>query len=160
MTVAAAVSDASPLIVFHQFGRLDLVRAVLGEVLIPSAVAREIAPSLGDPPPWMRVMGLPSPRDPFPWEPTLDPGEAEAEAIALAPEVSAGQILLDDRPARRTAEQLGLFVVGALGLLLEAQRQGFVSDVWIELDAVIDAGFNVGRSLYVDVLALAQEHSG
>lgn len=158
MSVPPAVSNASPLIVFHQIGRLDLVRAVLGEVLIPPTVASEIAPSLGDPPPWMRVKVLPSVRDPFPWESTLDPGEAEA--IALALEVTAGQILLDDRPARRTAEQLGLVVVGSLGLLLEAHRQELVSDVRAELDAMIGAGFYVGQALYADVLALAREHCG
>jgi predicted nucleic acid-binding protein len=157
MNVPPSVSDASPLIVFHQIGRLDLVRAVLGEVLIPSVVAREIAPSLGEPLPWMRVMTSPSVRDPFPWESTLDPGEAEA--IALALEVSAGQILLDDRPARRTAEQLCLFVVGSLGILLEAHRLGLVRDVQAELDAMINAGFYVGDALYAEVLALAREVS-
>ncbi len=159
MNVSPAVSDASPIIVFHQIGRLDLVRAVLGEVLIPSAVASEIAPSLGEPPPWMSVKVLPSVRDPLPWESTLDPGEAEA--IALALEVSAGQILLDDRPARRTAERLGLVVVGSLGLLLEAHRQGLVRDVRAEVDAMVDSGFFVGQSLYAEVLALARElHPG
>lgn len=127
MNLPPAVSDASPLIVFHQVGRRDLIRAALGQVLIPSAVASEIAPSLGDPLPWMRVMQPSSVRGTFPWESPLAPGEAEA--IALALELFAGQILRDDRPARRTAEQLGLRVVGSLGLLLEAHRQGRVSDV-------------------------------
>jgi predicted nucleic acid-binding protein len=158
MNAPPAVSDASPLIVFHQIGRLDFVRAVLGAVLIPSAVASEIAPSLGDPLPWMRVMQIPSVHGSFPWESTLDRGEAEAIALALA--VSAGQIVLDDRPARRTAEQLGLSVVGSLGILLEAHRQGLVSDVRAKLGAMMEAGFYVGQSLYAEVLALAQEHSG
>lgn len=158
MIGSPAVSDASPLIVFHQIGRLDLVRAVLGEVLILSAVASEIAPSLGDSATWMRVMNAPSVRDSLSWESGLDPGETEA--IALALEVSAAQILLDDRPARRTAERLGLHVVGSLAILLEAHRQELVSDVRAELDAMIDAGFYVGRSLYEEVLALAQEQAG
>lgn len=155
MSPSPSVSDASPLIVFHQITRLELVRSVLGEVLIPPAVASEIAPSLGDLPPWMRVSELPSGGGPFPWGTTLDRGETEA--IALALEASASQIVLDDRPARRTAEQLGLFVVGSLGLLLEAHRLGLMGDVRADMDAMIDAGFYVGQSLYADVLKLAQE---
>jgi predicted nucleic acid-binding protein len=155
MSGAPAVSDASPLIVYHQIGRLDLVRAILEEVLIPPAVASEIAPSLGKPPGWIRVVEFPVARDPFPWESTLDRGEAEA--ISLALEVSAGQIVLDDRPARRTAEQVGLFVVGSLGLLLEAHRLGLEADVQTAMDAMVDAGFFVGLPLYEEVLALARE---
>jgi predicted nucleic acid-binding protein len=155
MSVPLAVSDASPLIVFHQIKRLELVRAVLREILIPPAVASEIAPSLGDPPPWMRVSEMPSVREPVSWGAALDRGEIEA--IALALEVSASQIVLDDRPARRTAEQLGLFVVGSLGLLLEAQRRGFIGTVREDLDAMIAAGFYVGQPLYEEVLALAHE---
>jgi predicted nucleic acid-binding protein len=155
MSVPPAVSDASPLIVFHQINRLELVNAVLGEILIPPAVASEIAPSLGNLPPWMRVSELPAVRDPFPWGSTLDRGETEV--IALALEVSSSQIVLDDRPARRAAEQLGLFVVGSLGLLLDAHRQGFIGTVRENLDAMIEAGFYVGRSLYEEVLTLANE---
>jgi uncharacterized protein len=155
MSDAPAVADASPLIVFHQITRLELVRSVLGEVLIPPAVASEIAPSLGDPPAWIHVAPVPPVLLQVPWEATLDRGETEA--IALALEVTAGQILLDDRPARRAAKQLGLSVVGSLGMLLEARRLGIVDDVQPDLEAMIGVGFFVGRSLYEEVLALAAE---
>jgi uncharacterized protein len=145
MNGAPAVADASPLTVFHQIARPELVRSVLGEVLIPPAVASEIAPSLGDPPPWIQVIALPLVRPQFPWESTLDRGEAEA--IALALQMSAIQIVLDDRPARRAAEQLGLSVVGSLGLLLEARRQGIIAVVQPYLDAMIGVGFFIGPSL-------------
>jgi predicted nucleic acid-binding protein len=156
MRGAPAVSDASPLIVFHQIERLEIVRAVLGEVLIPPAVASEIAPSLGNPPPWIQVSHSPSVRGTFPWWSSLHRGEVEA--VALAIEVSASKILLDDRPARRVAKQLGLFVVGSLGLLLDAQRRGFIGKVRPMLDAMIDVGFRVGWPLYEEILEIAGEH--
>jgi hypothetical protein len=39
-------------------------------------------------------------------------GDSEREAMALAAEVAADAILLDDRPARRAAEAAGLTAIG------------------------------------------------
>jgi predicted nucleic acid-binding protein len=38
----AAVSDSSPLITYAQIGRLDLLRLVFGEILIPPAIWQEV----------------------------------------------------------------------------------------------------------------------
>jgi predicted nucleic acid-binding protein len=110
MTVDVTVCNASPLIVFHQIGRLELAGEVLGNVLIPPAVANEIAPSMGTPPSWVQITSSPFALDPMPWWSSLDPGEIEA--IALALDRSARLVVLDDRSARRAARQLGLKVVG------------------------------------------------
>lgn len=155
MSAPSVVADASPLIVFCQIDRLDLVRGILGELLIPPAVAQEVAPSLGEPPAWICVVQLPSDRGSFSWEASLDRGETEAISLALS--ISANQILLDDRPARRVAESLGLHVVGSLGLLLEAFHRGLIADVQPLMDAMIRVGFHVGSSLYDEVLMLADE---
>ena len=44
--MAAVVADASVLIALGQIGQLSLLEKLFGEVMIPSAVAREVAPSL------------------------------------------------------------------------------------------------------------------
>ncbi|MBX3402355.1 MAG: hypothetical protein KF699_02975 [Phycisphaeraceae bacterium] len=44
-------------------------------------------------------------------------GPGEREAIALALELAASTLLVDDRDARATAQQSGLFVTGTLGVL-------------------------------------------
>jgi uncharacterized protein len=157
MTVGVTVCNASPLIVFHQIGRLELARAVLGSVLIPPAVASEIAPSLGVPPSWVEISSSsPFALDPMPWWPSLDPGEIEAIAVAL--ELSARLVVLDDRSARRAARQLGLKVVGSVGVLLQAQQRGLIGSVRPDLDAMVAVGFHVSRALYEGVLAISEEH--
>ena len=50
--------------------------------------------------------------------------EGEAEAIALAHEIGAKVVLLDERDARRAAKQLGLRVLGTVGILIWARRAG------------------------------------
>lgn len=155
MTEARAVSDSSPLIVFHQIERLELINAVLGNVLIPPVVASEIAPSLGEPPEWVQVRRHAQPRGPEPWWSSLDPGEIAA--ISLAIEVSAPRILIDDLPARHIAEHLGLHVVGSLGLLLDAYRLRLLGDIQPVLDAMIEVRFHIGRSLYEEILGIARD---
>jgi hypothetical protein len=82
----------------------------------------------------------------------LDAGEAEA--IALAVEMQADIVLLDERLARRVGARLGLRFVGVLGLLVESKRRGLIPFVKPVLDALITrAGFWVGNSLYLRVLA-------
>ena len=156
MTGDVTVCNASPLIVFHQIGRLELFRAVLGKVLIPTAVAIEIAPSMGVPPSWIQMSSSSVALNPMPWWSSLDRGEIEA--IALALDFSARSVLLDDRSARRAAHQLGLNVVGSVGVLLEAHRRGLIGAVQPDLDAMIEAGFHLSRALYAEILAIAEEH--
>jgi len=57
----------------------------------------------------------------------LDRGEAEV--IALAQERQADLVLLDEKEAREFAERLGLRVLGTLGLLVWAKREGLVAVV-------------------------------
>ena len=92
----------------------------------------------------------------MPWWSSLDRGEIEA--IALALDLSARSVLLDDRLARRAAYQVGLNVVGSVGVLLEAHRRGLIGTVRPDLHAMVEAGFRLSRPLYLEILATAEEH--
>ncbi len=86
----------------------------------------------------------------------LDRGEAEG--IALALELGADLVLLDEREGRRAAQRLGLRVLGVVGVLLEAKAQGELERVRPALDGLRQvAGFYLSDALYADVLALAGE---
>lgn len=86
----------------------------------------------------------------------LDPGEAEAIACAL--ETQANRLLLDERLGRAVATRLGIQPIGVLGVFIEAKRQGILSVVKPQLDALItQAGFWIAKPLYGRVLAAAGE---
>lgn len=86
----------------------------------------------------------------------LDPGEAGA--IALALELRADLILLDERRATRAARQLGLRTLGLLGVLLLAKRKGLIDQVRPLLDRLeTDAGFWIARDLRQQVCRAAEE---
>jgi hypothetical protein len=57
---------------------------------------------------------------------TLDPGESEA--LALAIEVGAKIILIDETLGRAAAERVGIQPVGALGVLVRGKQMGLVND--------------------------------
>ena len=81
----------------------------------------------------------------------LDLGEAET--IALALELGAGRVVLDERDGRRFAQRHDLAVIGTLGVLVEAKNQGLLSHIRGELDALRQkAGFFLGEALYREVL--------
>ena len=110
------VSNASRLIAFAAIEQLPLLPAVFQSILIPPAVALEIAPSIPTLPPWLRVESLKQPIPGLVLRRSL--GAGEREALALAIETRAERILLDDLPARGIARTLNLSVIGTVGVLL------------------------------------------
>ena len=86
----------------------------------------------------------------------LDRGEAET--IALALELGADLVLLDEKEGRHAAQRFGLRVIGVVGILLEAKTSGAVGTVRPHLDAFRQtAGFYLSTSLYQHALAMAGE---
>ena len=86
----------------------------------------------------------------------LDRGEAEA--IVLALELGADELLIDERLGRREASQRGLSLIALLGVLLVAKRRGLVVAIRSVIDdLIVQAGFRVSNQLYAKVLIAVGE---
>ena len=158
------VCNATPLIALAAAGQFDLLRAVYGEITIPDAVyhevvvagageagAREVAAAA-----WIKRHTVCNAALVRALELELDAGEAQA--IALAVELSAGLILLDERLGRHAATRLGLTVAGTLGVLIAAKDRRLLAAVRPVLDALrAQAGFWIGDDLHAAVLKTAGE---
>ncbi len=59
--MAGVIADASPLIALDQIGQISLIKHLFGQILIPSAVAREVSPSLPTLPAWIMTRDLTQP---------------------------------------------------------------------------------------------------
>lgn len=155
--MAAVVADASPLIALHQIEHLALLERLFAQVEIPPAVAQEVAPSLPELPSWIVVRELSQPIGSVILRAAL--GRGETEALGLAQELRAELVIVDDRPARRLALDLGLSVAGTAGILARARRAGFISAVRPLLEQLLSLGFRLSPAIIEQVLADAGEQS-
>ena len=160
------VSDTSPLSGLAITGHLELLRQLYGRVLIPVAVADELKRGVQDEP---RISAALSPDWVEAHQPqnralvetlqadySLDRGESEA--IALALELKADELLIDERLGRRAASRLGLSITGLLGILLVAKQRQLVPSIRPIMDNLInESGFWISYPLYTEVLAAAVE---
>ncbi len=160
------VSDTSPINNLAAIAHLYLLRDLYGTILIPEAVYRELTN------PNFPVAGSVEVQT-FDWITThsvkdrtlvnvlsheLDLGEAEA--IALAVEVQAEQLLMDEHRGRLVAARLNLRFTGILGVLVEAKNRGLIVKVKPLLDALVhQAGFWIATELYQRVLELVDEEN-
>lgn len=81
----------------------------------------------------------------------------EASLLALALEMPGAILILDDRKARRLAENLRLRLTGLIGVLLRAKQQAIINSLFVELTALKSAGFHISPAMEVEALRLAGE---
>ena len=87
---------------------------------------------------------------------SLDRGEAET--IALALQLGADIVLLDEKDGRHIAQTWQMNVVGVIGVLLTAKTKGHITNVRPLLDSLRQqAGFYISHKLYQLALKLADE---
>jgi hypothetical protein len=121
------VSDTSVVTALIQIGRIGLLAEMFGGVVIPEAVADELAVSHVTLPAWIRTICV---RDDQVVEDLLSELDAgESEAIALALELGADFLLIDEKRGRAAAQRAGLTTIGILGVASAAKRKGLLSDV-------------------------------
>src|SRR5262249_9227617 len=128
-------------------GELGLLEKLYSRVLVPQAVLQEVvgagAGRIGAAEvaaaSWLeKIAAMPAP------EPLLamELGPGEAAVIATARSLRAGLVLIDERRARRVAEQAyRLRVKGSAGILVSAKRAGLLAKVRPLLEAISRKGY-------------------
>ena len=76
----------------------------------------------------------------------MDPGESEAIALALT--TGADVLVIDERKGRQTAESYGLSIIGTVGVLTRAAREGKIDTLQADLDYLRQIGFRINDYLY------------
>ena len=157
------VADTSPLLFLAKLDRLDLLRQAGADIIAPDAVFREIHRRRDEASQkleearqtWLKAQAVTD------WALVdvllADLDEGEAEVIALAFELGADRILMDDLDGRRLARRIGLTPVGTLGVLLGARQKGIIPSLRAEIDKLLEGGFRAHEDLVAGVLREAGE---
>lgn len=156
------ICDTSALQYLHQLGLLHILTALADRVTVTPAVAAELSegrsrgidvPELSD----FDWLSLRSPASTVLLPQARDLGEGETEVLALALESHDAVVVLDDRLARRVADELGLRLTGPLGLLIDAKKKGLVSKIEPLLDQLQSLRFRLSPATRAAVLKLVGE---
>ena len=152
------ISDTTPIISLLKIQQLELLNMLFGGVLIPGVVYDELVsnPRFQDEAdivmssPYIKrvtVAGIESVRL-LQRATGLDRGESEA--IIYTDEAGADLLLMDEAKGRLVARQMGIKVMGTLGILLESYNKGILTkeEIISCLDTMRITGRRIGEELY------------
>jgi len=160
------VVASSVLISLSAINQFELLRKRFSEVIIPRAVQEEVLiEGKGRPgsqevqsSDWIRALEVQD--RVFVQLLEVEPDRGESEVIALACELNADLVLLDEKDARSRAKRVGLRILGTIGLLIWAKKAGHIPSLRGQLDALQkQARFSVGSELYEKALKSVSESS-
>lgn len=157
------VSDTTAISNLVQIDEIELLPKIYGQVIIPEAVHDELSvlPHLGISidkilaGSWLSIMEVEYTdlyRDLLT---ELDMGEAES--IALAVQLEADYLLIDEKKGRKAALKNKLQIIGTLGIMIEARKLGYITSIQQKMDDLRGVGFWISEQLYHHVIKI-EEH--
>lgn len=155
------VSDSSPLISLAIIGKLDLLEKLYKEIVVPSAVYQEVTEK--EKPFSKELRRFLSNRSKqivnrLAVEVLIsDIGIGESETIILALEEKLDLVLIDDLKARKFAKMYGLEIIGTMGILLEAKKNGLVTEIRPLISELLINGIRISNKIIEMSLEAAQE---
>ena len=126
------IADTGPINYLILIGDIEILPALFEKVILPLAVKDELANQdtplivrnwIAAAPPWIELRHTSLVLTDAA---IADLGAGETEAIALATELNADLLLMDDRRGVAVAVQKGLVVTGTMGLLARAASKGII----------------------------------
>lgn len=160
------VSDTTPISELAKVEYLNLLPQLFGKVVIPQGVFNEL--QIGQHPAafivqnlaWLEVVTVDNQQLVEELQNSFNLHNGESEAIALAEEIGASQLLIDEKAARKVAKGRKLPIIGTMGILLLAKRRGLLDSVKDVLNEMQAKGTRISVRLYEQVLTLAGENQG
>jgi uncharacterized protein len=167
------VSDSTSIIVLSKIGKLHILQRLFHEIHVPRAVYAELmeaTPGKIDPSHrdgtaaiksahWIKVRDVVDRALVQRCLATLDPGESES--IALAKQLNAELLIIDERKGRKLAEELNIKIIGTLGVVVKAKQNGILSEVKSTIQQMTSlqnpGGFYVSADVIAQILKLAGE---
>lgn len=157
------VSDTTAISNLIQFGEIQLLQKIFGEIIIPRTVQKELLKLKShsilvnkfihfD---WVTVKNSTQSPNFKQLKKVLDDGEAEA--ISMAIELKADFLIIDEKEGRRIASEKDLKVIGTLGVLIEARKRGFIESLEKKALELKEKGFWVSQGLINQIIEIEKK---
>ncbi len=160
--MSCIVCNSGPLIALGILGKLDFLKSLFSEVLVPDAVQKEIMEGglklAGlenfQRAKWIRI-AAPKQKDEL-LTALLD--EGEAGVIALAREFGIQLVLIDERKARKVARDVySLQPIGTARILIEAKKKNLLTEIASSLAELRREGYWIHEDIVHAALREAGE---
>ena len=142
------VADSTCLIGLERINQLELLPALYSSIVIPPAVQQEFGGIF----PWLQVESPVNEGLVTSLKLLVDRGESEAIALAYERHY---RLIVDDRQARRLAQEMGIKIIGTIGILVKAKQQKLIPDLSPVLEALEAQGFYLSEALKAEAFKLA-----
>ncbi len=156
------ISDSSPLISLALIGKMDIPEKLYREIYVPPAVYEEV---IRNDKPFSEELKLflndkiKKVSNKMAVEILLsDIGAGEAETIVLALEQQPDIVLIDDLKARKFARIKGVKIIGTMGLLLMAKKEGLIKKIKPLISELVSKNIRISTKIAEITLQAAQEH--
>lgn len=150
------ISDTSPINYLILIGEIEILEKLFTRIVVPQAVFRELQHTktpqpvkdwIANAPSWLEVKQA----DASLFTPSKKIGDGEREAIALAIELRADAVLIDDRDGTLEARRQSLIAVGTVNLLERAAEKGLL-DLPETLERLSHTSFRLPHSEILDAM--------
>jgi predicted nucleic acid-binding protein len=128
---------------------------ILAKTFAHPMITKEVVEEYGALPDWLNIETTTDRQKD--WELPAYLGAGEVSCIELASVVDNPLLVIDDRRARKVAEERGIECVGSLGVLLLAKREGVIDSVKSILGLIMQTNFHVSDKILTHTLRLAKE---
>ena len=152
------VSDTTPLISLLKINRLELLERLFGEVMIPKAVFDELTvdkrfraeADLIRQKAFIVVKHVNNQESASVLKRATGLDQGESEAIVLTDELEADLLLMDEAKGRSVSAQMGLKIMGTIGILMAAYEESELTsdEVRTCIDGLQRAGRHIGQRHY------------
>jgi predicted nucleic acid-binding protein len=156
------ISDTSPLVCLLHLNKINLLKDLFINVIIPTAVYTELinAKTINDTflqsNPFIQIKSALNQKEVLKLRNVLDAGESEA--IVLSKELNADLLLIDEDRGRKFAIKYGLTIKGVLGVLLQAKEKGLIHQIKPLIERLqTEINFRINKNLLQKILIEANE---
>lgn len=157
------VSDTTPVISLIKIEKLELLKNLFGEILIPEAVFRELTTNnlfsdeaeIVKKCEFLKIVSVQNKKSLEILQKITGLDDGESESIIIVDEQKSDLLIMDERKGRKVAEKMGITLTGTVGILIQAFNEKMISadDVKLCLQNMRNQNIRISESLVEKVLA-------